>query len=189
MNYRTVAIQKTGLIIMALSSSFFILGSFWYAELAAPDNWLLQVKTGLTWGVPAFIFLLIAIWRIKIGIFFAAAYSIVFLFVWALHLIGGDSEPRLIWSLFINTAIYFTGVILVNSRFHKKLPNYSIFLGTSVLLFSFSFLLGLIIEERYNFTFLAVLGLYASFILFGVGVVLGIIDLVETYRKRQISNS
>ena len=171
---------------MALSSSFFILGSFWYAELAAPDNWILQLQTGLIYGIPAAIFLLIAIWRIKIGSSLAAAYSIIFLFVWALHLIGGDSELRFIWSLFINTAIYLTGVILVNSRFHKRLPSYSIFLVISILLFSFSFLLGLIIEERYNFTFLAVLGLYASFILFGIGVVLGIIDIVEYYRKKRI---
>ena len=98
---------------MVLSSSFLLLGSLWYAELAVPNNWGLQLKTGLTFGLPTVIILLIMIWRFQIGGFLAIAFSATFLFVWSLHLLGGDSDPRFIWSLFIITAIYFTGAMLI----------------------------------------------------------------------------
>ena len=119
MNYSTIIRKKTGLIIMALSSSLFILGSFWYAGFATSNNWGLQLEIGMTFGIPAAIILFITIWHLKIGGFLAIAFSITFMYVWLLHLIGGDSDPRFIWSLFIITAIYLTGSILVVGNITK----------------------------------------------------------------------
>ena len=120
MNYSIRLRQKTGLILMVLSSSFLILGSFWYADLAIiPNDWGLRLNTGLSFGIPPAIILLITIWRFKIGGLFAIAISIPAFFMLLLHLLVGDSDPRLIWSLFIITVIYLTGAILVTGNIAK----------------------------------------------------------------------
>ena len=106
---------------MVSSTSFLIFGSLWYAGFAITPNDLgLRLQTGLLLAILPAIFLLVALWRPKIGGFIAVVISIPALFGWLMHLFGGDSDPRFIWSLFIITAIYLTGAILATGNIFSE---------------------------------------------------------------------
>lgn len=111
----------TGLIIMIASSLISIFGAYWYAELAInPENLWSRLLAGLIFGLPLVIIALITIWRPKMGNIIAIVISAFALYIELICLIGGDSEPRLIWSLFVLTAVYLLGAILVKRRVDIK---------------------------------------------------------------------
>ena len=110
----------------------------------------------------------------------------------ALIVIGSwKISPLFILSL-LPSSIITIGIIWCvytsKSGLYKRLPGLVIFLALGALILSFAILLlGQSPAEDsiplMLFTGLYTFGLYASVILLGVGVVLGIIHLLETYRK------
>jgi hypothetical protein len=110
-----------GLIIMFACSLISIFGAYWYTEFAiSPEDSGLRLLSGLIFGLPLVIITLITIWRPKTGSLIAIAISIFAIYIEVVCLIGGDSEPRLIWSLLVLTAVYLIGIILVKREADKK---------------------------------------------------------------------
>jgi hypothetical protein len=111
----------TGLIIMIASSLISIFGAYWYTELAiSSEDSGMRLLYGLIFGLPLLIITLITIWRPKTGSLIAIAISAFAMYIEVICLIGGDSEPRLIWSLFILTVVYLIGAILIKIKMDIK---------------------------------------------------------------------
>ena len=110
----------------------------------------------------------------------------------ALIVIGSwKISPLFILSL-LPSSIITIGIIWCvytsKSGLYKRLPGLVIFLALGALILSFAILLlGENLQEGsiplMLFTGLYIFGLYASVILMGAGVVLGIIHLIEAHRK------
>jgi hypothetical protein len=110
-----------GLILMIASSLISIFGAYWYAELAiSTEDSGSRLLFGLIFGLPLVIITLLTIWRTKTGSLIAIVISAFAIYIEVICLIGGDSEPRLIWSLFILTIVYLIGAILVKIKMDIK---------------------------------------------------------------------
>lgn len=106
----------TGFLLMLASSLFFILGSFWYMDLAyvGTDLWP-KLSIGLTFGIPAIIIMIITWFYSKAGGIIAICLAFLSASFWLLQIIARDNEPRLIWSQFITSIIYLIGSVIVIS--------------------------------------------------------------------------
>lgn len=106
--------KNIGFVLMLSCSIFFIFGSFWYTRLAyvGKDLWP-QLSIGLTVGIPAIIIVIIAWLYSKVGSIITICLASLASLFWLIQILGGDNEPRLIWSLFISITIYLAGAIIV----------------------------------------------------------------------------
>ncbi len=110
-----------GLILMCFTTLISIFGAYWYAEFAInPEDLGSRLLTGLIFGLPLLIIALITIWRPKTGSIIAIVISAFALYIEVICLIGGDSDPRLIWSFFILTIFYLIGAILIKREIDIK---------------------------------------------------------------------
>ena len=109
MNKKTI-----GLMLMLLTSAFFVVGSYWYMDLAhLIKDWGPRLEFGLRIGIPATLVFILA-WRFpRFGAPVAVLLAALAFLLWLMMALLGDMEERLIWSLVVTTAVYLTGAMMV----------------------------------------------------------------------------